>query len=334
MDRKSQTIKRSAKTRNPQNYEKRKMTKNTVRHYILYPVVPLTIGKSNDFYFHTLRLMLSDRNIKKDPKCKKLLQGLRLKDEELHNLDVGQLMRDRENGWFTSSRQNDLATIGKVVGYFLKCFASSVVNVLDEHFSPETATLNVVKELHDLFEVLRHNQAIVPVIIKLNISPHSKFDQSKFIYLTEDVVKILHDTEKTTISRRVELLNIKEEHQEQIWRLLNSVTCETRQEILEELMKNGNLGESEPDDEIRIFEENRLDGENETDDEIPINGENWFNTGNQIDGVPIDTLEPLIEITEAPIEPLKNIKKIERRSASSRSKQINKKYPVELYDIS
>lgn len=294
MDRKKRAAKRSAKKKVLQSYEKRKTTKDTVCRYILYPVVPSTIGKSNDFYFHALRLIWNDRNILKDSQCKKMLQGLHLKKEEIDNLDVGKLARNKENGWFASSRQNDLATIGKVAGYFLGRFAHSVGSALDKRFVPG---LIDAKNLNDIFEVLRDNHTIIPVIVKLNISPHSNFDYSKFLHITEDLVNVLHNGDKIAISRRTELLKINSSLHMRTWELLNSSEFETRQQIMDEIYS--------------------------------------LDAGVQNDDVPIEALVPLIELTEGSLNTHRQNKhsEIERRPLSSRSKERNKKYPLHLYEM-
>lgn len=240
MDRKKRAVKRSAQSKTLQSYEKREKTTDRVRQYILYPVVPSTIGKSNDFYFHALQLIWNERNIFKDSQCKKLLQGLYWKMEENESIYIAKLARATNNRWFTSSRENDLATIGKVAGYFLRRFASSVGKALDERFNPDTDDCFIGAKINDLFKVLLDNRTIVPVIVKLDLSPNSKFIQSnsKFICLTEDVVNILHDGEKVEVSRRAELLKINAVFHERAWRLLNSSSNEIRHKVMEELLND------------------------------------------------------------------------------------------------
>lgn len=334
MDRKKRAVKRFAKGKTLQSYEKRENTTDRVRHYILYPVVTSTIGKSNDFYFHALQLIWNDRNIFKDSQCKKLLQGLYWKQDENDAMDIEKLARAKGNEWFTSSRQSDLATIGKVAGYFLRRFASSVGKAMDERFNLDTDCFIGPKNLNDLFEVLRDNQTIIPAIVKLDISPNSKFDHSKLICLTKDIVNILHNGEKAAVSRRAELLKINAVFHERAWRLLNSLSNEIRHEIMEELLNNSVQMKTIPS----LVENETVHLPVPVDKNLTVH---LPVDENLVDGFPINALQQPIELIECPLEVLppnanknrrsKVCRQLESRPASSRSKERNRKYPLELY---
>lgn len=213
-------------------------------------------------------------------------------------------------------------SIGKVAGYFLRSFASSVGKALDERFNPDTGSYIGAKNLNDLFEVLRDNKTIIPAIVKLEISPNSKFHHSKCIFLTEDLVNILNDGKKDAVSRRAELLKINPTFHEWAWQLLNSSSNEIH-ELMEKLLNNS----------IPMTTKTIPSLDNETV-RLPVDD-------NLIDGVPINALQPLIELIEGPLEVLaptsddnrrpKVCCQLARRPASSRSKERNRKYPLESY---
>lgn len=308
MDRKRRAAKRSVKSKNLQEYVKRKMTTDTVCHYLLYPVVHSTIGKSNDFYLHALRLMWNERNIFKDAQCRRLFQGLHTEKGEIETLAIENLARTKENGWFISSRKNDLAKIGKAAGYFLRHFASSVGKAFDEHFNPESSI--GVKVMDDLFHVFQENKTITPAIVKLEISPNSNFDPSRFVCLPEEVVKILFNDEEIVLSRRAKLLAINTTFHDWAWRLLNSTAPETHNQIMDELFNNF------------ILMETRSQPLHHVDQ--------------------IDVLYPQIELIENPIDFLRGVNdnhqaeeccKVQLRPSSSRVKQQSSKYPSELFVI-
>lgn len=302
MERKRRAAKRSVNKKNLQVYVKRKMTTDTVCHYLLYPVVLSTIGKSNDFYFHALRLMWNERNISKDARCRKLFQGLHSEDGEIETLGIENLARAKENGWFTSSRKNDLAKIGKLAGYFLRHFASSIGKAFDENLNPESSI--GVTVLNDLFHVLKENKTITPAIIKVEISPNSNFDPSRFLCMTEDVVKILFNNEELMLSRRARLMEVSASFHDWAWRLLNSSAPETRNQLMDDLIM-----ETRPNESI-------------------------------IEDVPMDVLYPQIELIEEPKGAFAQVenknhraggRETELRPSSSRIKQQNVKYSSEFF---
>lgn len=313
MERKRRAINRSAKCENGQGYVKRKMTIDTVCHYILHPVVYSTIGKSNDFFFHALRLCWNDKNILKDTRCKKLLYGLHLREGDIETLDVMNLTRSNENGWFTSSRENDLAKIGKLSGYFLRRFACTIGKALDDNFDPECCSWVGDKNLDELLKELKE-RTIIPVIVKLEISPHSEFDSSRFVCLAEDVVNNLVNGKEMVISRRVKLLEISAAFHDKVWLLLNSSAPGTRQQLINELFNNTLM-------EIVPLE---AENENRTDMVPPVEDKN----PNLI--IPMGDISPKVNSKD---HQARVCSQLERRPASSRSKQRNARYPIDEFDM-
>lgn len=232
MQRKRRAEKRSGKRKNYEGYEKRKMTNDKVCRYILFPMVLSSIGKPNDFYFHALNLRWNCKNISRDRRCQELIRGLHLGEnvENVENVEIHNLARSRETGWFMSSRKNDLAKIGKLAGYFLRMFACSVGQALDENFAFNSRI--DVKDFNDLIKELKDNKTIVPAIVKLEISRDSHFDASKFVCLNEEHVEKLVNGNEIIATRRAKLLEISSGLQEWAWRLLNLATLKTRRELL------------------------------------------------------------------------------------------------------
>lgn len=212
------------------NYEKRKMTTDKVSHFILFPVVLSSVGKCNDFYLHSLSLCWNDKNLCKDTRCKHLIHGLYLKDK----LNIYDLEKCGETGWFTSTRSNDLLNIGKMVGYFIRCNACAVAKALDEMFIPESYSLIEDKEFNDFMNEFKINKTVVPVIVKVDISPESNFDASKFVCLSDDIVSNLVNGEEVVVTRRVKLLKIIEDLHDWAWQVLNTSSTECRQKLISE----------------------------------------------------------------------------------------------------
>ncbi len=201
-------------------YVKREITKDNVVHHIIYPVVLSTINGSNDFYYHILQLCWNDKNILKDRRYRQMVCGLRLKDV----VDVKNLAVSDESGWFTSSRQNDLAKIGKVAGYFIRKFACSVAEALHEGNDFDDTVPIVDDVFNEFVESLKTKKAVVPVVVKLEISQQSSFDTKRFICVSDELVKQLADGDEMTTSLRCKLITIKAEYHEWAWRLLNMRT--------------------------------------------------------------------------------------------------------------
>lgn len=294
LDRKKRAQKRSRKD-TCQDYVKRKMTNETVCHYVLYPIIPSTIEKSNDFYFRALRLIWNERNISKDPQCQKLIKGLRT--EDIETLNIENLSRDEENGWFSSSRKNDLVKIGEIAGYILRNFACSVGQSLDEKSC--NGPCKKIKRLDDLFEELKSKGIIRPVIIKLEISPNSNFDSTRFICLEENVVNILVNGKELVLSRRVKLLHVHNTFHHHTWSILNTCVKETRLQLIKDI---------------------------ENDDLEKANSEDAT-----IDGVPIDILRPIVELVVP--EERETCNRVVLRPASTRSKKKSSKYPSDQFVI-
>lgn len=235
MERRRRVLRRSGKCANYDGNTKQKTAPEIICHYILYPVVLSTVEKSNDFYFHALRLSWNDRNKLKDFRCQKLLRGLHLKEDDIESLDIETLARSEENGWFISSRKNDLAKIGSVAGYFLRGFACSVGKALDSNYNKDVYSGMNAKALNDMFTEMKNNQTIVPVILKVEISQHSNFEVQRFVCLTEDLVNMLVSGEEMLIPRRVKILKISTVFHDWAWRSLNSER-ENREQLLNEIM--------------------------------------------------------------------------------------------------
>ncbi len=240
------------------HYEKRKNCTSTVSHFIVFPVTPSTIGKSNDFYLHSLSLCWNDKNMLNDARCKHMLRGLYLKSEVEH----GSLAKSAETGWFSSSRSNDLRKIGNIAGYFIRNHACSVAVAMDEQFVPGGEPINN-KEFNDFISGLKEGKTIVPTIVKLDISPDSYFDTSKFICLDENFAKNVIGDEVTVVTRRAKILNIKTELHDWAWRLLNVPSDENRQELIDLNLVNDILSarqseESQQIDDRRASSRNKL----------------------------------------------------------------------------
>lgn len=228
IDRKTRAVKRSRKRESYQVYMKRQMITDKICHYIVFPVVFSAIGKPNDFYFHSLSQCWNDKNISKNYPCRELLRGLHWKDV----VEIDNLPRSAETGWFTSSRKNDLAKIGKVAGIFLRRFACSVGQALDDNFILDRYSHVGDKDLTDLINELKEIKTVEPVIVKLEISPHSNFDASKFICLSEDHVNMIISGDEKVVTRRVKVLKITSGLHDWTWRLLNLPTLESREQLL------------------------------------------------------------------------------------------------------
>lgn len=209
---------------------KRKITTEMTCHYILFPIVPSTIQKSNDFYFHTLRLLWNGKNIFKDACSQKLLRGLHSEISPKDILEIENLTRNEKTGWFASSRKTDLVKIGKLAAYFLRFYACSVGKSLDESFNITSSTR--ATQLDDLFQSLKNKKTIVPVIIRLEISPYSDFDSERFVCLEEDVANSLFNGEENVLSRRVKLFEIHNSSHDWAWNLLNTTEQEVRREVI------------------------------------------------------------------------------------------------------
>lgn len=228
MDRNKRYKKRLAKLKS-NNYLKREITTDKVCHYILYPIVFSTIGKTNDFYFHILKLCWNDKNLLKDFRCQEMFRGLHLQQ----GVEIADLVLSAETGWFTSSRRNDLAKIGKICGYFIRNFACSIGQALDEKFNPEAYPPILDEKFNACVYTLKENKAIIPVVVKLEISPQSNFDTERFICLSENLVSNLTDEdEEVEATCRAKLLKIKPELHSWSWRLLNVRSFEERVELL------------------------------------------------------------------------------------------------------
>lgn len=148
-------------------YKKREITTDNVTHYILYPVVLSTINDSNDFYFYILKLCWNDKNILKDRKFRQMLCGMNLEEA----VDTEFLPISAETGWFSSSRQNDLAKIGRIAGYFLRMASYFIYQALNggEEFEEKSP-------IND-----DHFNEYVNAIVKLEISSNSSFNLEKFM---------------------------------------------------------------------------------------------------------------------------------------------------------
>lgn len=227
IQRNQRKLKRSAKRESDEGYVKRKLTNNKVCRYILFPVVLSSIGKPNDFYFHALSLQWNCKNIAKDYRCQALIRGLHLED----NVEIDNLARSKETGWFISARKNDLSKIGKVAGYFLRMFACSAGQALDENFTDFYSRIDV-EDFNELMNEMKSKKTVVPSIVKLEISRDSDFDASKFVCLDEDHVKKLVNGNEIIATRRAKVLEISSDLQDWAWRLLNLETFERRRELL------------------------------------------------------------------------------------------------------
>lgn len=227
MDREKRYKKRLA-TSKINRYVKREVTTENVTHYILYPVVPSTINATNDFYFHLLQLCWNDKNILKDRRYQRMLCGMRLKDV----VDTEKLAISTESGWFTSSRQNDLEKIGKIAGYFIRKFAYSIGQAVYEGIDSDNYSPIIDEKFNAFVDSLKANKAIVPVVVKLQISQQSSFDTERFICVDEDIVKKLADGDEILASFRSKLIKIKPGFHDWAWRLLNMRTLEERNQGL------------------------------------------------------------------------------------------------------
>lgn len=228
VERNERCKKRESKNSNFNGYAKRKMTGEKVCHYILFPVVTSTIGKSSDFYFHILSLCWNDKNLLHDSRFQKLLLGLHLNQE----VDISDLDQSTETGWFIGSNARDLAKIGKIAGYFLRSHACSVGSALDENFDPDAYVPIPNADFNECVNSLKENKAITPVVVKLEISPESCFDASKFICLNEELVRGFVSGNEVSGSRRAKLLQIKPGLHGWAWDLLNTKTLEQRLKLV------------------------------------------------------------------------------------------------------
>lgn len=233
-------------------YVKRDFTSDKVIHYILYPVVPSTINRSNDFFFHVLQLCWNDKNLLKDRRYRQMLSGLRLKDS-VHTIDLA----TSEDGWFKSCRQNDLAVIGKIAGYFIRMFAYSVGDALynGEDFDKLPPITDV--QFNKFVESLKLENAVIPVLVKLEISEQSSFDTTRFTCVSKDLMNQLADGEESTASFRSNIIRIKPMFYDWAWQLLNMRTLEERIHWLED---KTHFGEQDPDlnatppNELAVFD--------------------------------------------------------------------------------
>lgn len=314
MERKNRVMKRSG---NLSDYVPRKISTDTVCHYILHPVIFSTIGKSNDFYLHSLRMFWNDKNLLKDARCQKLLSGLHLKPDDFEKWDFENLERSKDNGWFISSRKNDLAKIGKIAGYFLRRFVCVVGKALDEYFDPEFYSPINIKDLDDVFEELKANNTIVPIIVKVELSALSYFDASRFVCLPEDIVNGITNGNKTLLPRRVNLLEITTDFHDWAWRLLNSPELETRQQLFNILIRDLQV-DDEDHSPVTLSENNATEEILYPQIEF-INPDN----GNAIEDVSLQ------------VGNVSHQDRIccqgERRLASSRLKKRSTKYPSQLF---
>lgn len=209
-----------------QEYQKRKMTNDTVSHFILYPVAFPAIGKKNEFFIHALSLCWNDKNTLKDSRCQQMYRGLHLQ----HPIDTESLLKST-NGWFTSCRHNDLEKIGKVSGYFIRLFSRSVASVLDEKFDTQSRPIDDDK-FADFVCSLKREKIVVPAIIKLQLSVESAFDASQFIQLNEKDATDLSNGDELIVTPRCSILKVADELHEWGWHMLDMINYEDRQNVL------------------------------------------------------------------------------------------------------
>lgn len=220
--------KRLEKCKKSNDYVKRVMTTDKACHYILFPVNFSTVGKSNDFFLRILNLCWNDKNLQKDTRCREMFRGLHLQKA----VKIADLPKSPKTGWFISSRKTDLAKIGKVAGYFIRRFACSVGSALDDTFNREVYTPIINKHFNECVNALKDNKTIMPVVVKLEISSESCFDNSRFISLNDDLVNNLTSGVEIVGTRKAKLLKIKTELHDWAWQLLNSPTLEQRTKLL------------------------------------------------------------------------------------------------------
>lgn len=210
----------------PQEYQKRKMTNDTVSHFILYPVAFPAIGKKNEFFIHALSLCWNDKNTLKDSKCQQMFRGINLQ----HPIDTGSLLKSTD-GWFTSCRHNDLEKIGKISGYFMRLFSSSVVGILYEKFDLQSKPIDDDKFVEFICS-LKREKIVVPAIIKLQLSVESAFDASQFIQLNEKDATDLSNGDELIVTPRCKVLKVTDELHEWAWHVLDMLNYEDRQNVL------------------------------------------------------------------------------------------------------
>lgn len=228
MNRKNRYKSRQEKLANYRGYFKRKTTSEKVCHYILFPVVSSTVGRPSDFFFHALSLCWNDKNVHKDAQCIRMFRGMRLKQE----INISDLCKNNETGWFTGSNAGDLEKIGKVAGYFVRVCAVTVCSALDESFNIDDCKPVLSKYFNDCVKGLKESKTVIPVVVKLEISPHSYFDFSKFICLNEDLVRNVTNGKKVVGSRRATLLEIDSQFHDWAWTLLNTEAVKDRLDIV------------------------------------------------------------------------------------------------------
>lgn len=210
----------------PQEYQKRKKTNETVSHFILYPVAFPAIGKKNEFFLHALSLCWNDKNLLKDSRCQQMFRGLRLE----HPIATENLLKSAD-GWFTSCRHNDLEKIGKLSGYFIRLFSSSVAGVLDQNFDSQSRPIDDDK-FTDFINSLKREKIVVPAIINVQLSIESAFEPSKFIQLNENDATELSNGVEIIVTPRCKILKVSDELHEWAWQMLGMINDEDRQELL------------------------------------------------------------------------------------------------------
>lgn len=220
-------VKRVAKS-SSNGYIKRENTAERKTHYILYPVVLSTINKSNDFFFHTLKLCWNDKNIVKDRRVRQMFSGFHLEN----GFDTRDLAISAESRWFCSSRQNDLVKIGKIAGYFIRKCAYSVGQALYDEFDVKSYSPVPDEKFNNFVDNLKSSKAIVPVVVKLQISPESSFNVDQFICLGEDLVRNLIDGDEEVVTCRATIIKIKSRLHDWAWTLLNIRLIEDRVQAL------------------------------------------------------------------------------------------------------
>lgn len=230
IERKKRFENRKTNSLESNGYIKRKMTTSKVCHYILFPVVSSTVGKSNDFLFHVLSLCWNDKNLLNDPRCQKMFRGLYLEQK----IETSDLNKSAETGWFTSSRASDLVKIGKIVGYFIRTFACSVGGALDNTFDPFAYSPIEDNHFNECVSALK-GKAVLPVVVKIEISSESCFDVTQFICLKEEIVRDITSGNEIAGSRRSKILKIQTKFHDWAWQVLNTP-------ILEERLKLVNIG--------------------------------------------------------------------------------------------
>lgn len=195
-------------------------------------MVVSTINRTNDFYFHILQLCWNDKNIRNDRRYRQMVCGLRLKEA----VDTQSLQISEKTGWFTSSRQNDLAKIGKIAGHFIRMFAYSIGEALFEDFDFDQHSSIPDEKFNEYVESLKVKKAIVPVVVKIKISKQSSFDPKRFICVSQDHINELSDGEEISASFRSKLITIKTEYHDWAWKLLNARTLDERTQRLNDII--------------------------------------------------------------------------------------------------